>query len=115
MMGYTRNILDKAREKDNYFSIQGIDIEELLIRDYDRNKVEGAYMMLMNELNGLGWIKDERFVLNRVREVFELLLFSKRISISSSLDEYLEIIKTIDSVFYKKMNTFIMKEDFDEK
>lgn len=115
LMGYTRDILNKARDKDNYFNIEGMDIEGLLIRDYDRIKVEGAYMMLMDELNDLGWILDERFVLNRVREVFEVLLFNKRIITSSSFADHLDIIKTIDSALYRKINIYIMKEGFDEK
>jgi hypothetical protein len=108
-------MLNKAKEEKNYYKIDGIDLESLLVRDYEKSKVEGAYMLTLKELGELGWPADENFVMNKAREVFEFLLFGKVLSLAASMRDQMSEIKTLDPSLFKKIEKFILKEGSDEK
>ena len=107
LMGYTKDMLNKAKEEKNYYKIDGIDLESLLVRDYEKSKVEGAYMLTLKELGELGWPADENFVMNKAREVFEFLLFGKVLSLAASMRDQMSEIKTLDPSLFKKIEKFI--------
>jgi hypothetical protein len=114
LMGYTKDMLNKAKDQKNYYEIEGVDLAGLLIRDYDRNKVEGAYMMTLKELDELNWPTDDKFVINRAREAFEVLLFGKAINLENSLSEQMEAVKSHDQVLFMKLKHYTKKEGLDE-
>ncbi len=114
LMGYTKDMLNKAKDQKNYYEIEGVDLAGLLRRDYDRNKVEGAYMMTLKELHGLNWPTDDKFVINRAREAFEVLLFGKAINLENSLSEQMEAVKSHDQVLFMKLKHYTKKEGLDE-
>ena len=115
LMGYTKNILNKAKQEGNYYNIEGIDLKGLLIRSYDRNKLEGAYVLVLRELDELGWIIDEKFVINRVREALEVLLFDKKIPVGDTLIAHIEKVGDMDGILFRKIKTLVIKEDSDER
>lgn len=115
LMGYTKDMLNKAKDQKNYYEIEGVDLAGLLIRDYDRSKVEGAYMMTLKELDELNWPTDGKFVINRAREAFEVLLFGKSLNMENSLTEQLEAVKSLDQVLFMKLKHYTKKEGLDER
>jgi putative Ca2+/H+ antiporter (TMEM165/GDT1 family) len=115
LMGYTKSILNEAKLESNYYNIEGIDLKGLLIRSYDRNKLEGAYILVLRELDELGWIIDEKFVINRVREAFEVLLFDKKIPDGDSLTSHLAKVRDIDQILFSKIEMLVAKEESDER
>lgn len=115
LMGYTKDMLNKAKDQKNYYQIEGVDMEGLLIRDYDKTKVEGAYMMTLKELDDLGWPTDDRFVINRAREAFEVLLFGKALIMEKSFQGQMKVIESLDPILFNKLANYTKKEDLDER
>lgn len=115
LMGYTKDMLNKAKDQKNYYQIEGVDLEGLLIRDYDKTKVEGAYMMTLKELDELGWPTDDKFVINRAREAFEVLLFGKALKMEKDIIAQMEVVKGLEPALFKKLDYYTKKEGLNER
>ncbi|MDX9916528.1 MAG: TMEM165/GDT1 family protein [Gudongella sp.] len=115
LLGYIRNILDSARENGDYYHFETSDLEKILIRDFDRNKVEASYLLTLKELFELDWPTDNDFVINKVREALEFILFGRTLKLKSSAKKHVEIYKKIDSDFYIRIKEHIFEVDSHEE
>jgi len=111
LMGYTRGILRKALEEEDYFNPIDIEIQSLVKRDYDRKKLEDAFVITLTELIKVGWSDDPSFVITKVRETFEVLLYEKTIDSTKDKDSYLKELSNYDKEFVKSIRKKLSRED----
>lgn len=106
LMGYTRYIIKEARISNNYYNNMKVDIGTLIKKDYDRDKVLQALLLIIRDYNKNGWIKDEDFIINKVKASLELILFGISINKTNNIKTYLRLIKKID----KNLATIFINE-----
>ncbi|MDR7857308.1 TMEM165/GDT1 family protein [Tissierella sp.] len=90
LIGYTRFILNEARENENYYSEVNVDINSLIKKEYDINKViEALSMIILDSINN-GWNKEEDFVVNKIKSSLEIILFGGKLNHTVELETYLK-------------------------
>lgn len=107
IIGYTKYILENARESNKYYSDEEFKLEKLKNKNFDRVKVSKALGLILKDYKDNGFIDDENFIVNKVRHYLELILFGEEI-ISGSIEEYLSNVKKIDEkageILYLQIN-----------
>lgn len=106
LLGYTRYIIKEAKISNNFYNNMQVDIERLIKKEYDRDKVIQALLLIISDYNKNGWIVDDDFVINKIKASLELLLFGESINKSNNLKNYLKQTKKVD----KDLTTIIMNE-----
>lgn len=114
LMGYTRNILKSALENEDYFNPVDVEINNLIKRDYDDNRLKDAYAVTLMELSNIGWRDDSSFVITKVRQAFELLLFKTTFVHTENSSEYLKELSKHDKVLAKSIKNMLAREDLYE-
>ncbi len=89
LLGYTRRILQEAREKGKYYIDISVDIDSLTKKGYNSNKVIQALCMVIVDSIKNNWDKSEDFVINRIRASLELVLFGEKLDFNKGLKRYL--------------------------
>lgn len=97
IIGYTKNILKNARDKEEYYVEENKDFIKLIDKDFDKNKVLEALSLIITDYMKYGIVEDEKFIINQVRGYLELILFRKKLEFDGDLDRYLNQIKKIDN------------------
>jgi len=105
LIGYTRSILEKARNSDNYYINDTVDIESLDKKSYNNNKVVQALSIIIVDSIKNNWDKNENFVINKVRTSLELVLFGEKVDASRGLKEYL-----YDAKMKNKVNGLLLEK-----
>ena len=115
LLGYIRIILTQARRDNDYFLNSDIHLEDLLVRDYKREKLEDALLLTLQELMDYGWTDEPEFIMTKVRESLEILAFKRKIHHTGSLEEYLNEVSTIDYPLGKRYKNILQREAANEK
>jgi hypothetical protein len=115
LLGYIRIILTQARRDNDYFLNSDIHLEDLLVRDYKREKIEDALLLTLQELMDYGWTDEPEFIMTKVRESLEILAFQRKIHHTGSLEEYLNEVSTIDYQLGKRYENILQREAANEK
>ncbi len=115
LLGYIRIILTNARRDRDYFVDSDIRLEELLIRDYQKDRIEDALLLTLQELEDYGWTDEPEFIITKVRESLEILAFERRIINTKSMEAYLKEVLTIDYPLGKRFMNILQREAANEK
>lgn len=102
IIGYTKYIIKNARENNQYYTDEKLNLDNIDNKDFDKSKVTRALGLILKDYKENGYIEDESFIVNKVRYYLELILFNKKIK-SSSIEEYLSSIKEIDENIAKTL------------
>ena len=97
IIGYTKNILKNARDKEEYYIKESRDLTKFINKDFDKNKVIEALSLIIADYMKYGMVKDEKFIINQIRGYLELILFRRKLKFDGNLGKYLEQVKKIDS------------------
>lgn len=103
IIGYTKAILENARENEEYYIDKTVDFNELLKKNFDNNKVIEALALIIKDYIKYGVIEDENFIINEVRRSLELILFGKNIKFSKDISKYIENIEKLNKNIGKKL------------
>ena len=93
IIGYTKLILKNAREKDEYYIKDNIDIDRLINKDFDKYKVLEALSLIIVDYMRHGLIEDEKFIINQVKKSLETILLGKEIKFKGNLSKYIRNFK----------------------
>lgn len=115
LLGYIRIILSDARRNKEYYLDADTKLESLLVRDYEKDKIEDALLLILQELVDFGWTDEPRFIMTRVRESLDILIFGRRIRNTATMEEYLREIMDIDYPLGKRYMNILQREAADEK
>ena len=115
LIGYIRIILTNARRDREYFLDADIQLEDLLIRNYEDKKIEDALLLTLQELVDYGWTDEPEFIMTKVRESLEILLFERRIGNTKSVEAYLKEVSAIDYPLGKRYMDILQREASNEK
>lgn len=107
IIGYTKNILENARENEEYYIKENVDLPNLLNKNFDKNKVIEALSLIIVDYIKYGIVEDEKFVINQARESMELILFGTKFIYDGNLPRYLKNINKINSIIGKKLESRI--------
>lgn len=114
LMGYTRSILRSALEEEDYFNPIDVEINSLVKRDYDKNRLKDAYTITLLELDKIGWRDDPSFVISKVRQAFEILLYKTTFVGTQSREVYLKELSKYDKVLAMSIENKLAREDLYE-
>jgi putative Ca2+/H+ antiporter (TMEM165/GDT1 family) len=98
LLGYTRHILQEAREKGNYYDDFSVDLNKLIKKDYDKIKVLQALSLILSDYLQNGWEQDQNFVVNQVKRSLEIILFGEPIENKENIDDYFSEVRIKDKV-----------------
>lgn len=99
LIGYTRFILREARENGNYYQEAVIDIDSLVKKGYDYNKIIEALAMIKVDSIKNNWDNNENFVINKIRNVLETIIFGETLVTNMELKEYFRVAKRKNSKY----------------
>lgn len=97
LLGYIRFILKDARENTNYYDSFSVDMNKLIRKNYDKDKVLEALMLVVSDFEEFGWEFKEDFVLVKVKDALEMVLFGSSVQRTDTIEKYVENIDKIDS------------------
>lgn len=90
IIGFTKNILDEARKNEVYYLDEEINFEKFENKEFNINNVIEALILILEDYMEYGAEKDEKFIVNEVRRVLELIIFNKKIPFNGNLNSYIE-------------------------
>ncbi len=99
LIGYTRFILKEARKNGNYHSVSNIDINSLIKKEFNIEKVIEALSIVVTDSINNNWIKKEDFVIDKIRTSLEMFLFNEKLNHDLELDDYLKESKEKNSKY----------------
>ncbi|MBU5426400.1 TMEM165/GDT1 family protein [Tissierella pigra] len=99
LIGYTRFIIKEARKNGNYYSDAYINLDFLIKKEYDNNKVLEALSIIMVDSVNNSWNTDENFVINKVRNSLEVIIFGQIIGHKSDINTYFKEAKLLNKEY----------------
>ncbi len=93
IIGYTRMILEAARDRDEYYIQDDIKFSKLINKDFDQNKVMEALSLIIVDYIRYGTVEDQKFIINQVKESLEMILLGKKIRFDGDLQKYIGRVK----------------------
>ncbi len=93
IIGYTKNMLKNARDKEEYYMEELMDFSKLTNKDFPKEKVIEALSLIVVDYIEYGIVEDERFIINQVRRSLELILFGRNIEFNGNLSKYIKNIE----------------------
>lgn len=109
LIGYTKKILKKALEEENYYIEKVDNYTELINKDYDTKKLIHALTLIIADYKKYGVDLDENFVVNKTRRALEVALFEEEIEFTGDIDIYLDNIKKEKLNIFKEINKELKK------
>ena len=103
IIGYTKDILKTANDEEIYYIKRNENLNRLENREFNEDKVLDALSLIIIDYVKYGIIRDEKFIMNQVRECLETILLGRRIKFSGDLDEYMGQFTSIDDRLGKKL------------
>ncbi|NLJ78838.1 MAG: TMEM165/GDT1 family protein [Tissierellia bacterium] len=93
IIGCIRELLARARYEDEYYIQQDIEFIKLVDKGFDRDKVIEALSMIIADYMRYGVVEERNFIINEVKESFEIILFGEKIEFDGELQEYIDRVK----------------------
>ncbi|GFN36216.1 TMEM165/GDT1 family protein [Tepidimicrobium xylanilyticum] len=103
VIGYTKRILKEARNEEKYFIEEDTDISKLTFKNFDKNKVVEALSLIMADYVENDIIDEDSFIINRIKNFFEFILFGQNIRFDGDLSKYLRYSKRINYDIGKRL------------
>ena len=107
IIGYTKEMLKNARDKEKYYIDESIDFQKLINKDFDKNKAIEALSLIIADYIKYGIVEDDSFIINRVKETLELILFGRRFKFNGSLSKYIKHIKKVNNFIGENLESKI--------
>ncbi|WZL72269.1 TMEM165/GDT1 family protein [Clostridiaceae bacterium 35-E11] len=97
MIGYAKKIMQDAVQKGEYvFSEDEKDLTEKLRRSFEEKKVIDSLSMVIDYLTNHIGEYDEDFVINKVRQVLETILFQQSFEFDGDIKQYIKRLRKKD-------------------
>lgn len=96
IIGYTRNLLENAQLNQEYYVYGEKDMNNLLRKDFDTDKVVEALALIIDDYVKYGVVLDDNFVINKVRNSLEMILFKRPLELNENLVQYINNIYEIN-------------------
>lgn len=93
LLGYIRYILTQSRKTGEYYESLYVNSEKLMKKNFDRKKVLEALILILNDYKENSWVKDEEFVVNKIKSSLEIILFNTKIK-ADNISEYIISVKS---------------------
>ncbi len=97
LLGYTRFILSEARKSGEYYTSLIVNTSKLKKKDYDKDTVIEALVIIINDIQMYGWNLDDNFVVVKIKDALEVFLFGDSIKTVDTIEEYIEEATTKNS------------------
>lgn len=96
LIGYTKFVLENARENNEYYSDSYVNTNNLIKKNFSKKKVKEALFMIIEDFERYGWDYDDDFVIMKVKRALESYLFGFEIRNVASTNEYIKKVGIID-------------------
>ena len=96
LIGYTKFILREAHQNGTYYKNLNVNFNKLLRKNYDKNKIVDALILIISDFKKYGWDLNDEFVVTKIKNALETYLFGKRIKKINNINDYIREVKSYD-------------------
>ena len=107
LIGFVRFIIKEARENELYYDGFTMDVDKFIKKDYDRKQVIQSLGLILADYYKYKWEDDDEFVVKKIKDALERLLFQRTINETQDLDKYILEVNKIDEKLGKLLETEI--------
>lgn len=109
IIGYTKNMLEYARNNEEYYVGKLTDFSELVNKDFPIEKAIEVLSLIVVDYMKYGVIEDDKFVINQARKSMELILFGEEINFDGNVSMYLKKVENADDYIGEQLRSGIAK------
>lgn len=107
LIGFIRFIIKEARENEVYYEGFTMDIDKFIKKDYDKKQVTKSLGLILADYNRYKWEDNEDFVVRKIKDSLEYILFKRTIDESYDIDKYIIRVSKIDKRLAKLLEAEI--------
>lgn len=96
LIGFIRFIIKEARENDAYYKDFTLDVDKFIKKDYDKKQVLESLGIILYDYQKYRWEDSEDFIIRKIKNSLEEILFNRTIEESYNIDKYLDEVSKID-------------------
>lgn len=108
LIGFIRFIIKEARENEMYYEGFTMDIDKFIKKDYDKGQVAKSLGLVLADYNMHKWEDNEEFVVRKIKDSLEYILFNKTIDETYNIDKYINEVSKIDKRLAKLLEAEIL-------
>lgn len=108
LIGFIRFIVKEARENEMYYEGFTMDVDKFIKKDYDKEQVTKSLGLVLADYNKYKWDDSEDFVVKKIKDSLEYLLFNRTIEETYNMDKYISEVKKIDKKLAKLLEAEIL-------
>lgn len=108
LIGFIRFIIKEARENEKYYEGFTMDVDKFIKKEYDKEQVTKSLGLVLADYNIYKWEDNEDFVVRKIKDSLEYLLFSKTIDETYNIDKYIIEVSKIDKKLAKLLEAEIL-------
>ncbi|NLY46297.1 MAG: TMEM165/GDT1 family protein [Tissierella sp.] len=108
LIGFIRFIIKEARENESYYTDFTMNVDKFIKKDYDKKQVVKSLGLILADYNMYRWEDNEEFVVRKIKDSLEYILFNRRIDENYDIDRYIIEVKKIDKRLAKLLEAEIL-------
>lgn len=108
LIGFIRFIIKEARENEMYYDGITMDVDKFIKKDYDKEQVTKSLGLILADYNMYKWEDNEDFVVRKIKDSLESLLFNRTIDETYDIDQYIIEVNKIDKRIAKLLEAEIL-------
>ncbi|MDR7870662.1 MAG: TMEM165/GDT1 family protein [Tissierellaceae bacterium] len=101
LIGFIRFIIKEARENQLYYEGFTMDVDMFIKKDYDKKQIIQSLGLILADYHKFKWEDSEDFVVKKIKDGLEHLLFSSSIDETQDVDKYIKEVSKIDKKLAK--------------
>ena len=108
LIGFIRFIIKEARENEMYFEGFTLDVDKFIKKDYDKEQIIQSLGLILADYHLYQWVDSQEFVVKKIKDSLEYLLFNKTIEETGDIDHYIIEVNKIDRRLAKLLEAEIL-------
>ncbi len=108
LIGFIKFIIKEARENEKYYDGFTMDVDKFIKKDYDKEEVTKSLGLVLADYNMYKWEDREEFVVRKIKDSLEYILFNKTIDEIYNIDKYIIEVSKVDKKLAKLLEAEIL-------
>lgn len=96
LIGFVRFIIKEARENELYYDRFTMNVDKFIKKDYNNEQIIESLGLILADYYKYKWEDDDEFVIKKIKNALEQLLFNSIIDETQDIDKYILEVNKID-------------------